>query len=572
MFKSKDTYREIVISRGRGEGEESSISKKSQSATKRTKSILPPIESHWLLPSAGEDKPSSSSNSVIKSMLTCPLKIRDSLKKRSQTLQIVLEGAHDPKDEQLVESFRELLFLEGLLLGKHNDYHTLLRFLRMRDFDLSKAKDTFVKYLKWREDYRFDAIPKEFKFEEYAEVKKCYPHRYHGVDRYGRAIYIEMIGMVDLNTLLLVTTIEKFAEYHVSEPEKTLNLRIPACSIAARRHIASAISILDVKGVGMSNFSKPARYLSMEIQKIDSNYYPELSMVNAESGFRMLWKALRAFLDARTLAKIHVRISFLGAYATALIDALVQFQHYYNLPSFLGGNCTCSEYGGCLFSDKGPWNNPEIIEILQAVSVTKEVCNNGENSGLDSDEAQALQDNGQNKGANATSATEEDLEYKETKFVEKHQAQKIQALEAALANASLVKTTNPKKYCVRPNAGIVLPRSACDVIVTMQAQKESPPEMQCKDKFLLQSVKTHDGSTAKDINAEMASRAFVEQFEPQDKSSEAKALISKLTEEKNSAIQQNTKLRQELELLKRQGNKNRLVSHLCLSSLLACLA
>ncbi|KAJ9147723.1 hypothetical protein P3X46_029849 [Hevea brasiliensis] len=175
-----------------------------------------------------------------------------------------------------------------------------------------------------------------------------------------------------------------------------------------------------------------------------------------------------------------------------------------------------------------------------------------------------------------------------------------------------VKTTNPKKYCVRPNAGIVLPRSACDVIVTMQAQKESPPEMQCKDKFLLQSVKTHDGVTAKDINAEMfnkeaghhveecklrvlyvsppeppspvpegseegssprgsvsdngnangtdfsnASRAFVEQFEPQDKSSEAKALISKLTEEKNSAIQQNTKLRQELELLKRQGNKNR---------------
>ncbi|KAJ9147722.1 hypothetical protein P3X46_029848 [Hevea brasiliensis] len=344
MFKSKDTYREIVISRGGGEGEESSISKISQSATRRTKSILPLIESYWFLHSAGEDKPSSSSNSVIKSMLTCPLKIRDLLKKRSQSLQIVLEGARDPKDEQVVESFRELLFLEGLLLGKHNDYHTLLR-----------------------------------KFEEYAEVKKCYPHGYHGVDRY------------DLNTLLQVTTIEKFVEYHVSEPEKTLKLRIPACSIAARRHIASAISILDVKGVGMSNFSKPARYLFMEIQKIDSNYYPEQNNL----------------LEA--------------------IDAS-------NLPSFLGGNCTCSEYGGCLFSDKGPWNNPEIIEILQAASATKEVYNNGENSGLDSDEAQ---DNGQNKGANATSATEEDLEYKETTFVEKRQAQKIQALEAALANASL---------------------------------------------------------------------------------------------------------------------------------------
>ena len=37
----------------------------------------------------------------------------------------------------------------------------------------------------------------------------------------------------------------------------------------------------------------------------------------------------------------------------------------------------------------------------------------------------------------------------------------------------------------------------------MQAQKEAPADMQCKDKFLLQSVKVNDGATAKEINAEM---------------------------------------------------------------------
>ncbi|KAJ4832310.1 hypothetical protein Tsubulata_026978 [Turnera subulata] len=174
-----------------------------------------------------------------------------------------------------------------------------------------------------------------------------------------------------------------------------------------------------------------------------------------------------------------------------------------------------------------------------------------------------------------------------------------------------VKTTNPKKYCVRPNAGIVLPRSTCDVIVTMQAQKDAPTDMQCKDKFLLQSVKTVDGAAAKDINAEMfnkeaghiveecklrvvyvsppqppspvaegseegssprgsvsdngninssefsnATKAFADRLESQDKSPEARAIIAKLNEEKNSAIQQSNKLRQELELLKR-GGKNR---------------
>ncbi|CAN1345899.1 Vesicle-associated protein 1-3 [Linum perenne] len=66
-----------------------------------------------------------------------------------------------------------------------------------------------------------------------------------------------------------------------------------------------------------------------------------------------------------------------------------------------------------------------------------------------------------------------------------------------------VKTTNPKKYCVRPNSGIVLPGSSCNVTVTMQAQKESPPDMQCKDKFLLQSVAAPDGVTTKDITPEM---------------------------------------------------------------------
>lgn len=34
------------------------------------------------------------------------------------------------------------------------------RFLRMRDFDFTKAKDAFLSYLKWREDYMVDAIPK----------------------------------------------------------------------------------------------------------------------------------------------------------------------------------------------------------------------------------------------------------------------------------------------------------------------------------------------------------------------------------------------------------------------------
>ncbi|KAF3649881.1 Vesicle-associated protein 1-4 [Capsicum annuum] len=69
-----------------------------------------------------------------------------------------------------------------------------------------------------------------------------------------------------------------------------------------------------------------------------------------------------------------------------------------------------------------------------------------------------------------------------------------------------VKTTNPKKYCVRPNAGVVLPGSSCNVTVTMQAQKEAPPDMQCKDKFLIQSAIAPNGTTNKDVTPEIFNR------------------------------------------------------------------
>ncbi|BAT77181.1 hypothetical protein LR48_Vigan01g311300 [Vigna angularis] len=66
-----------------------------------------------------------------------------------------------------------------------------------------------------------------------------------------------------------------------------------------------------------------------------------------------------------------------------------------------------------------------------------------------------------------------------------------------------VKTTSPKKYCVRPNMGIIKPNDKCDFTVTMQAQRDAPPDMQCKDKFLIQSTVAPFGATEDDITYNM---------------------------------------------------------------------
>ncbi|CAL1375821.1 unnamed protein product [Linum trigynum] len=422
MFRPKHQSREIVISKGgSGRAEDNQeISGWNNSKfpylikgkANKKKIIHPPIESHFILPAMKSERRSSSPS--ISSMMSVLKRIG-----RNTSLKMTLEGAHDPNDEEVVNKFREVLFLEGHLLGKRNDYHTLLRFLRMRDFDIPKAKDMFVNYIKWREEYRVDAIAKEFKFEEAGEVKKCYPHGFHGVDRVGRPVYIERLGMVNMDALLEVTKMERLVKYHVCEQEKTMNLRYPACSIIAKTHIASTTSILDVKGVGMSSFSKPARYLFMEIQKIDSNYYPEtlhrLYIVNAGSGFRMLWKVLKPFLDVRTLKKIQV----LGdSYKSELLEAVDPS----NLPSFLGGSCSCSGHGGCLFSDKGPWNNPEIQDLLQVLAVTEEGYDDADNTSLASEDGLATPGSGQ-------------IDQRRQEEVVK-KLEKIQALEAALLEAN----------------------------------------------------------------------------------------------------------------------------------------
>ncbi|KAL8515533.1 hypothetical protein ACS0TY_014282 [Phlomoides rotata] len=76
-----------------------------------------------------------------------------------------------------------------------------------------------------------------------------------------------------------------------------------------------------------------------------------------------------------------------------------------------------------------------------------------------------------------------------------------------------VKTTSPKKYCVRPNVGIIKPKSTYDFTVTMQAQKSAPSEMHLKDKFLIQSTVIPFGTSEDEITPSMFTKAGLKYIE-----------------------------------------------------------
>ncbi|GAA0150285.1 hypothetical protein LIER_09260 [Lithospermum erythrorhizon] len=314
------------------------------------------------------ERRSSKIGNFKKKAMNASNKFTHTLKKKGkrkvdfQVPSVSIEDIRDEKEEQAVDELRQKLIDRDLLPPRHDEYHTLLRFLKARDFNVEKVIQMWEEMLIWRREYGADTILEAFEFEEVEEVVQYYPQGYHGVDRDGRPVYIERLGKANPSKLMRITTVDRYLRYHVQEFERALVEKFPACSIAAKRRISSNTTILDVQGLGIKNFTKTAASLLSAMSRIDNSYYPEtlhrMFIVNAGPGFKkMLWPAAQKFLDAKTTEKVQVL-------EPKSLGKLLEFIDPSQLPDFFGGSCICPQEGGCLRSGKGPWNDPEIMKLV----------------------------------------------------------------------------------------------------------------------------------------------------------------------------------------------------------------
>ncbi|XP_023551810.1 vesicle-associated protein 2-1-like isoform X2 [Cucurbita pepo subsp. pepo] len=114
-------------------------------------------------------------------------------------------------------------------------------------------------------------------------------------------------------------------------------------------------------------------------------------------------------------------------------------------------------------------------------------------------------------------------------------------------------------------------RVSCIIIVTLQAQREYPADMQCRDKFLLQSTIVPPNTDVDELPADafnkdsgraieecklkviyISSTSSLGNSEDEKNSSQSSTALQRLKEDRDIAIRQTHQLQQELDMMKRR--------------------
>ena len=114
----------------------------------------------------------------------------------------------------------------------------------------------WTNYIKWRKENNVDDILKTYECPKLAELIEVYPHGYHKTCKLGRTIYIDRIGMTDLDTINTVLTNDELVMHNIHSYEELILHKMHALSILQQKRLDQCTNIMDLTGFGLSKMTK----------------------------------------------------------------------------------------------------------------------------------------------------------------------------------------------------------------------------------------------------------------------------------------------------------------------------
>lgn len=221
----------------------------------------------------------------------------------------------------------------------------------------------------WRKEKNIDTIlERPQPYED--EVHEILAAAYHGSDKEGRPLYIQLTGTMDVERLVSFP-VDDLIHRHAYHNEKQIR-RAQENSIKLGREIETTSEIHDMSGMGLVH--RKSLSLLRTAVHIDQTYYPErlgrLFFINVPRLFYFLWQIAKAWLDPVTANKFVLL-------PPNQLDKLKDYIDEDQLPTELGGTCMCPN--GC-FDYKGKKKTEDSIGNSRntASSTNDTVIMNGE--------------------------------------------------------------------------------------------------------------------------------------------------------------------------------------------------
>lgn len=244
-------------------------------------------------------------------------------------------------DEQL----EKLKAVKADALARTNNYDVsdgvLWRYLRLNEWDVSKATDAVVANVEWRRANNADTILKTG-YPKQALLKQLVPFEYHGEDRDGRPVFVSRTGCIDVQAFLDNLTEDEYKQYNVHDCE-TQAARLEEQSIKYGRRIDTMVAIADMEGLSFEHRSI-IPYLRVSQAENGANYplrVHKMHIINVPVLAMALWSVVKSFVppDVAELLSLH------SDGAPAELNALIAPEH---LPKEFGGACKCKGDSPCI--------------------------------------------------------------------------------------------------------------------------------------------------------------------------------------------------------------------------------